>query len=110
MVGANALVISRRNFSFRCIGTSIEVFGTISAIDRNGPPVSSYSIDNGTAFVFTGPTTNTTIYQQPFFRTNGLEDGEHTLVIRVDGDKPAEFRLDYILVCNECTSIVTFCF
>jgi len=76
-------------------GTSLGLYGTIAPTNENGQPVTSYSIDNGTAFTYTAPTTNSTLYQQLFYDTYNLKAGVHTLTVTVKNIHPSEYWLDY---------------
>jgi hypothetical protein len=80
------------------LGTSLVLYGTISPTDKNGPPISSYAIDNGTASTYIAPITNATLFQQPFYEAYGLKSGEHTLTVTVKITEPNEYWLDFALV------------
>jgi len=82
-------------------GTSLGLYGTIAPTNENGQPVTSYSIDNGTAFTYTAPTTNSTLYQQLFYDTYNLKAGMHTLTVTVKNIHPSEYWLDYAVICTE---------
>lgn len=72
-------------------GTSVAVYGTFG-VDTSR---SSYRLDNSDPILFSvGPRT-TPLYQQLFFKSPTLTDGEHTLVITDVGI--GAFWIDYIL-------------
>jgi len=82
--------------------TSVAVYGTVPAADGKGPAVTSYVIDGSSAVTFTAPTTNSTLYQIPFFGAGGLAEGKvHCLTITYNSAQSSEFWLDYILTCND---------
>jgi len=60
-------------------GTSVAVFGTISA--RNPAPVSSYQIDGGSKTTFTALVPKSIQYRQEFFQSAVLSPGRHTLLM-----------------------------
>jgi hypothetical protein len=78
------------------LGTSFILYGTVAPTTKNGPPVSSYSIDNGMAIMYTAPSTNSTLYQQPFHEAHALTAEEHILTVTVKST--SEYWLDYALV------------
>ena len=56
---------------------------------------SSYSVDVSTPVIFTTDPSKTPTYQQPFFKSPTLTDGEHTLLVTDVGT--GELWIDYIL-------------
>ncbi|PPQ78926.1 hypothetical protein CVT25_002402 [Psilocybe cyanescens] len=78
-------------------GTRVSVFGTINPNSLDGPPSSSYSIDNGSPTLFSGTQTAAVQYQQRFYASGTLTPTTHTLLITVLS-KNATYFLDYITV------------
>lgn len=91
-----------------CLGTGVEVYGSLGSIDVYGRPVSSYELD--------GLPDTQTQYQAPiiepgfftdhtlFYRSPSLSDQEHTLVVtNVNGTKPSVLWLDYIVYTPSTT-------
>ncbi|PPQ73642.1 hypothetical protein CVT24_007628 [Panaeolus cyanescens] len=69
-------------------GTSITVWGLISDRGTGADPVSSYSIDGGSSVTFAPGRTGSTQPRVQFFKSDPLENREHTLEIvnLVEGD------------------------
>ena len=80
------------------LGTSLIIYGTVTPTNENGPPVSSYSIDNGPASMYTAPTTNSSLFGLQFYGSRRLTADIHNLTITVESTKPSEYWLDYALV------------
>ncbi|KAJ3508010.1 hypothetical protein NLJ89_g5989 [Agrocybe chaxingu] len=83
---------ARATFSF--VGSSVQVFGTIS-INVTVSASSSYAIDGGAPTFYTAPAVSQITYQTPFFQSRSLSSGRHTLVIQNEADE-AWFWFDYI--------------
>uniref|UniRef100_A0A8H7XV24 Mid2 domain-containing protein n=1 Tax=Psilocybe cubensis TaxID=181762 RepID=A0A8H7XV24_PSICU len=77
--------------------TNVGVFGTLNPNSVDGPPSSSYSIDNGTPTVFNGVQSWVPLYRQRFFASGPLSPTTHTLLITLLS-KNSTYFLDYILV------------
>jgi hypothetical protein len=74
------------------------VYGTVTPTNANGPPVSSYSIDNGPAATYTAPTTDSALYGLQFYGSDDLHPEVHNLTITIKSVNPSEYWLDYALV------------
>lgn len=77
------------------LGTSVILYGTITA---PGHAVSSYSVDNGTAFTYIAPSTTIDLYQWPFYGASGLKAGQHNLTVTVENADLTGYWLDYASV------------
>ncbi|KAJ7584028.1 hypothetical protein C8J56DRAFT_196517 [Mycena floridula] len=80
-------------------GTRIEVYGTIQHYSPKEPaPISNYSVDDGEPTTFAPKLVNTsvTVYQQQFFASSTLRDGNHTLTVISMTNGP--LYLDYFIV------------
>jgi hypothetical protein len=79
-------------------GTSVAVYGTI------GPdsPRSSYLLDAPPASVYTAGTLQATAFQQLFFQSPTLSDGEHTLLVTNLGS--GALWIDYFRYTSSVTS------
>lgn len=74
-------------------GTSVAVFGTIDTTEGNS--TSTYVLDGSTVpSIFTPNLTSTVLYEQLFYQSPILPDGQHTLVVTFAGSA-APFWLDY---------------
>ncbi|KAJ3575816.1 hypothetical protein NP233_g851 [Leucocoprinus birnbaumii] len=80
-------------------GTSITVYGTVSANNVDDGTKSAYSIDGGIGSTYTTSPTKSTQYQVKFFQSPTLSPGRHTL--EITNESPGGwFWLDYVLVAN----------
>ena len=76
-------------------GTLVILYGTVVPAG----PISSYSIDNGIAFVNSAPIKHDAqVYQQPLYETSGLKPGEHSLTMTVESTEQGMYWIDYALV------------
>ncbi|PPQ95027.1 hypothetical protein CVT25_000490 [Psilocybe cyanescens] len=82
-------------------GTSIGVYGTISAKQRRSvAPVSEYSIDGGSQVEFTPTQAARAQYSQLFFQSPVMSDGAHTLIITNKLASADPLFLDFMFVLN----------
>ncbi|KAJ7600496.1 hypothetical protein C8J56DRAFT_10080 [Mycena floridula] len=89
-------------------GTAISVYGTIEAkgIGSNVQgPVSTYTIDGGTPTTFRGVPGASAAYQQAFFASGPLPEGNHTLVVENSVTGPV-LVIDYLEYTPVSTSSV----
>ncbi|KAG6836976.1 hypothetical protein H0H93_016929 [Arthromyces matolae] len=85
-------------------GTGVAVFGRIPQLSPNSNArTSSYAIDGGTPVSMTPVPSDDASYQQLFFQTNTLQDGNHTIVVTV-GSGNLTFYLDYFKINGTSTS------
>ena len=103
-------LVVKEVFLMTLLGTSVVLYGTVTSSNGNEPPVSSYSVDNGTLFTYTAPATNTTLFQQPFYTMYGLKPGVHTLTVTVKSSSPSKYWLDYALVSLMALSATTLAY
>jgi len=84
-------------------GTSVAVFGTLSATTGVNAPITSYQIDGKAMGTFAPGIPSTDTYRQQFFRADDLSPGPHTLVVSSVSDR-SYIYLDYFEVVPVPTS------
>ncbi|KAL4265537.1 hypothetical protein AB1N83_004076 [Pleurotus pulmonarius] len=82
------------SFTFNFVGTSVTVYGTLNDITF---PNTTYVLDGGNPFPFSGQPEPQVQYQQIFYSSPVLPYGEHTLVGTCT-DEGANVILDYLVV------------
>ncbi|TFK21020.1 hypothetical protein FA15DRAFT_688909 [Coprinopsis marcescibilis] len=90
------------------IGTRISVHGTIGAGRATTGARSAYVVDDDTPVIFEATPDTTVQYNQLFFQSPELEEGQHTLTITNVGDEDRDqFFIDLLIVAPLETPMVT---
>lgn len=79
-----------------CVGTSVEVFGTITPAS-NGNPISLYQIDDDPITSFTTPAVDDTAYRYKLYASPILPSGTHTINVTVLWSTGTVFWFDYLV-------------
>lgn len=79
-----------------CLGTSVEVFGTITPAS-NGNPISLYQIDDDPITSFTTPAVDDTAYRYKLYASPILPPGTHTINVTVLWSTGTVFWFDYLV-------------
>ncbi|PPQ97527.1 hypothetical protein CVT26_006530 [Gymnopilus dilepis] len=100
---ANLTSVPNSIFTYEFTGTSLSWYGFIPTELPHEQATASYTIDGGqpTTFLLKGLPQNagTTVYNQKFFQTPSLSDGDHKLVVTYLGSgKVTPLTLDYLIV------------
>ncbi|KAF8916686.1 hypothetical protein CPB85DRAFT_1431999 [Mucidula mucida] len=92
---AHGTTVQGASVVFSFSGTHVEVYGTIYQLNGSEPaPISSYTLDDSSLATFVPTRQTDTQYQQLFYSSPVVDDGEHVLAI-TSTIEDSHFWLDY---------------